>query len=488
MIRIDPTTGSTWKYLEVLKKFLVIPNIDLNSSSQKILNKDMSSSSDDNCDYHKYKPLPFVDDKDAVDQYKRKSLFALLQNAKRRMAKTHLCTHMDMKFRQSYHIEDNDEFFIRYISDKKPKHLLERTMYNTPVMVDVDLNIPVEEYKDGQKLYTHDEINTLAKIFMKVIRKYSSDVDVSCYVLEKPGYIKDDKYKNGYHLHFPHVWLSKSDFGRVHDEVQKQTDIQLDRAVITGNWFLYGSGKDETSGVYKVTKIIEEHRQTKCYLNTAELVLLLSVRVMSNDAKLISLPHESPPKKKYEKLNNDDELENLVDEIDDEYADETKSWLAIGKAIFNSCVNENYGHEIFQDFSSKSPLKYDYDNVERFWQGFKFNSGKYSLATLYYYKKQSLDDSEDDEKPKERLLRSKLEKVRPKRLLSKGIAITFEQQRLKKEKEEREKLEAKKAAEKAEKKADREWKKERLELITEFALDYVQNFSNDDDNYSDDDD
>ena len=445
-----------------------------------------SDSDDEHC-YHKYKLPPYEDDKDVVDQYKRRSLFALLQNAKRRRAKTHYCTHMDMKWRQSYHIEDDDEFMTRYISDRKPKHLLERTMYNTPVIVDVDLNIPVEEYKDGQKLYTDDEINTLAKIFMKVIRKYSTDVDVSCFVLEKPGYIKDGKYKNGYHLHFPHVWLSKPDFGRVHDEVQKQTDIQLDRAVITGNWFLYGSGKDETSGVYKVTRIIEEHKETKCDLSTAELVLLLSVRVMSNDAKLISLPElPSKPKKEYEKLNDDDELSNLVDEIDEEYADETKSWLAIGKAIFNSCIDEDNGHEIFQNFSSKSILKYDYDNVERFWQGFKCNPSRYSLATLYYYKRLSMDsDSEDDdERPKERLLRSKLEKIRPKRLLSKGIAITFEQQRLKKEKEEKEKLEAKKAAEEAKKKADREWKKERLELITEFALDYAQNFSNDD--YSDD--
>jgi len=148
----------------------------------------------------------------------------------------------------------------------------------TPVLVDVDLKVSEDSVPDvGDHLYTPDHVKSIIDIYKQVFREIIDGVDdnqLTCVLLEKPIYYitsGDTRYvKNGFHLHFPSIFLSKVDQtvhlmprvkalvekGRVFESLGfEDSGSVIDTCVGTVPWLLYGSRKSEDSEPYLLSAV-----------------------------------------------------------------------------------------------------------------------------------------------------------------------------------------------------------------------------------------
>ena len=156
---------------------------------------------------------------------------------------------------------------------EKPQHYL-------PILVDIDLKIKDEDdIEYGEHLYTKDQVSQVIEIYQSVLRNIVEDCrddHLVCVLLEKPMYYIDageSTYaKNGFHLHFPNLFLSKVDqevqlIPRVQETIKKMelfanlgisdSGSVVDKASCTVPWLMYGSRKSEEMDPYKVTKVFD---------------------------------------------------------------------------------------------------------------------------------------------------------------------------------------------------------------------------------------
>ena len=84
-----------------------------------------------------------------------------------------------------------------------------------PVLVDVDIKKIIDS-DDMILLYNANHVSDIVCCFIEVFKEILMDVkeeDLSCFVMERDGYIvtnDSQKYcKNGFHLHFPKVFLTR---------------------------------------------------------------------------------------------------------------------------------------------------------------------------------------------------------------------------------------------------------------------------------------
>ena len=96
--------------------------------------------------------------------------------------------------------------------------IAERVQTYIPVLVDVDIKLKFTEERDLQQIYTIYQLESVVRDYQEVLKTILNDCkpeNLICFVLEKPAYkIKSGEIeyiKNGFHLHFPYTFLSKSD-------------------------------------------------------------------------------------------------------------------------------------------------------------------------------------------------------------------------------------------------------------------------------------
>ena len=117
---------------------------------------------------------------------------------------------------------DVNEFWNHYMKDIKSGTILgiaEKPEQYIPVLGDIDISILANDSIDYEKhLYSEEQCISIIKIFQSMIRKYvskCSDVDLLCVLLEKDIYTKNNNentyMKNGFHIHFPNLFLNKND-------------------------------------------------------------------------------------------------------------------------------------------------------------------------------------------------------------------------------------------------------------------------------------
>ena len=154
---------------------------------------------------------------------------------------------------------------------EKPQHYL-------PVLADIDLKVKETDDLDFEEhLYTKDHVKQIIDVYQSVLRNIvenCTDNNLLCVLLEKPMYYisagETTYVKNGFHLHFPNLFLSKVDqevhlIPRVKDAAQEMrifsdlgfedSGVVIDKACCTVPWLLYGSRKSEDMDPYKATKV-----------------------------------------------------------------------------------------------------------------------------------------------------------------------------------------------------------------------------------------
>jgi hypothetical protein len=146
-----------------------------------------------------------------------------------------------------------------------------------PILADVDLAFPYEEGKTyNSHIYTQSQLMNVVKAYIDIL-KYCVDIKnpdhLVCFVLEKTKpYISGVRVKNGFHLHFPFIYMSYHEQDiQIIPRVMKQLedwnvfkDIGIthsskviDASCTKKHWLMYGSRKDAKLEAYRLTQIID---------------------------------------------------------------------------------------------------------------------------------------------------------------------------------------------------------------------------------------
>jgi len=163
-------------------------------------------------------------------------------------------------------------------------HLAEIVENEGPIRVDVDLSRTIAPNNGGVNLqdpllYTLDQLKRVVQCVQAACKEMLNfwhngsrlpvaDENLTCIVLQKPAYMKEDRLKNGFHLHLPfciadtsviksHI-LPFTNYLLTMDDPQNacfpDTPQPVDLQAASNPWLLYGSSKP-SGQPYKVTHI-----------------------------------------------------------------------------------------------------------------------------------------------------------------------------------------------------------------------------------------
>ena len=316
---------------------------------------------------------------------------------------------------------------------EKPQHYM-------PVLADVDLKVKeTDDIEFAEHLYNHSHVKQLIDVYQSVLRNIvegCTDDHLLCVLLEKPMYYisagTTSYAKNGFHLHFPNLFLSKVDqevhlIPRVKNATQElrifsdlgyeDSSVVIDKACCTVPWLIYGSRKSEDMDPYKVTKvftsdgaeiILEEafknyriydmREKTIDIKGKVELFLprILSIIPYGRSTQEVVQGLVSPLKEKIQeqKVKNKKPLKVSVEEalkisekllpmLADFRAEERNEWITIGWILYNIGDASAQALEQWMDFSARCEEKYDEANCIYEWE--RMSKKDLTLGTLRYF-------------------------------------------------------------------------------------------------------
>jgi P4 family phage/plasmid primase-like protien len=342
-----------------------------------------------------------------------------------------------------------DEFWEKYCDslyeDEKVSYgIAEKLQTYIPVLVDVDIKVPYTEDKDIKRLYTKEQLEDIVRTYQEVIRTIVDDYNPNhaiCISLEKPAYkvvsgSGSEYIKSGFHLHFPYVFLSKTDheahlIPRVKKQLDKtkifqnlgfiKSDEFLDSCYVKNPWLLYGSKKSDTMDAYSISTIYNDERDEisledalkdyKIYdadeneINIKDryhyyLPRILSVvpwhrkitEVKANLPTVIKISNssdDSEKKKKYVAKNLSETLEKAKKYLSIMSVDRSmnySTWMQVGWALYNISNGNENGLALWLEFSSKCGDKFNEAECVSLWD--KMVPKNMTIGTLAHFAKE----------------------------------------------------------------------------------------------------
>lgn len=182
-----------------------------------------------------------------------------------------------------------DDFWEIYCSQLQTNQrqfmcgITERSRDVLPILCDIDIKIGYDEdlHNDGndlQHFYSEHHVKKIVHIYQDILKYILQDYtncDLTCFVLEKTKpYIKGSVIKNGFHLHFPYIFMDKKEIevhltSRVIKRVEEEAvfaDINIehsgeliDKCCTRNPWLLYGSRKDMSLEPFLLSKIYDHN-------------------------------------------------------------------------------------------------------------------------------------------------------------------------------------------------------------------------------------
>ncbi len=356
------------------------------------------------------------------------------------------------------------QFWINYADavskNSGPLYVAESPGKEAPILVDVDLKTKTESVVDA--LYSIDHVKTVVKAYQTVLTKIIADLRpeaLTCVLLEKPAYtqtINGIAYtKNGFHLHFPKLFLD-----RTVQEIYLIPLVKLEIASLFQNigivdcidansvnvhWLMYGSKKPnndpylatrcfvadcvETSIVdglkdYKAANFKNEHiaidetnvmshlpRIMSIYLYGRETDYYYKPKRSVNTPIMESLSNRKIDRTKYAQMTVSEALTeaNLyMPMLSRKRADDRSDWLAVGFCIWNISEGDDEGLSMWLEFSEQSE-KFDEVECIHLWTNMRTN--QYTIGTLKFFAKQdSPEEYEELMNDRRRTLTTKMVK------------------------------------------------------------------------------
>jgi P4 family phage/plasmid primase-like protien len=360
----------------------------------------------------------------------------------------------------------HNEFFNIYCENYKKDDFKvgvgEKPDNYIPILVDIDL-----KGHDQKSLYNKDMVEKTVQVYQEVIKdivKDVSDVDLLCVFLEKDGYTtKDGVYKNGFHLHFPYIFLSEHDhtkflLPRVKTKLvdvykEYKIDDVVDKGYVKAPWLLLGSIKDAAMKSYRVSSLYDsnckqtnidsllnyeifDENQNRIELSKDNIEFnmprILSIKIWGrrydrqvvDDIEVV----RSVQKKKKKKvvrgrvINNQNDMklcEKLLKVLSVNRADNHNEWIYVGFVVYNISNGSSKGLKMWKEFSKKitqthktrgSPGNFNEETCDKEWD--RMLVSDLSIGTLKYIAKK------DNEKLYNNIMKGEMEQH-----LSKSVDI-----------------------------------------------------------------
>ena len=349
-----------------------------------------------------------------------------------------------------------DTYCQRLLTDKN--HIMgvaEKPQHYLPVLVDVDLKVKDDgNIEFGDHLYTPEQTKLVIEIYQSVLRTIvdqCTDDHLLCVLLEKPMYYittgETIHAKNGFHLHFPNLFLSKIDqeiqlIPRVQEAMTDYKVFEnlgylnsadaIDKACCKVPWLMYGSRKSEDMDPYTVTKVfdadayeidLEDAFKSYRLYDLHEKPIKIVGRVIEYLPRILSvIPYgrttsevrqglTSPLKmkiveeriteKKYLQVSVIDTLKisaKLLPLLADFRCEDRNEWLKIGYALNNIGDSSTEALDQWMTFSSRSDEKYEESTCIYEWERM-IKRDVPTIGTLHHFAK--LDNPELYEKFKQ---------------------------------------------------------------------------------------
>ena len=138
--------------------------------------------------------------------------------------------------------------------------IAERThkLINIPLYFDIDL-----KSKEKKKLYTEEQVKQIIQTINQVLPRFYdiNQENFKCALLEKSIYESSGFYKNGFHLHYPCIFVNKDFFIKkvfpiITEEVKKNVSMGLD-CIYFNAWLMYNCSKKPNLEPYLATKFYD---------------------------------------------------------------------------------------------------------------------------------------------------------------------------------------------------------------------------------------
>jgi phage/plasmid-associated DNA primase len=372
-------------------------------------------------------------------------------------------THVSMikpKGKYLFNREVSEKFWDLYcatMNDDKNLGLFgiaESPQHYYPVIADIDIKIAEKDLDMDlrQKLiknngivddhiYDKGHVRQMIEIIQSVLRNIiedCNDVHLTCCLLEKKIYSTEKNgvkyYKNGFHLHFPYVFLSKTDQEnflnpRIIDGIKElevfedlgfeDSSSVFDASLAGKPWLLYGSRK-ETSEPYVLTKIydselneIEIEEAFKYYqlYDIKEQLIDIRGRIREFLPRILSIiPYGRNPcelktgidsvlKQKQLMTNKNVCRDNIKTTVAENLkmseqllpmlaqfrTEEYNEWITIGWVMYNISEGCQEGLDQWIEFSARDETNFDEDECIRQWDN--MTKKDYTIGTLKFYAK-----------------------------------------------------------------------------------------------------
>jgi P4 family phage/plasmid primase-like protien len=334
-----------------------------------------------------------------------------------------------------------DIYSNRLLTDDNPiLGIAEKPQYYLPVLADVDLKIKDDgSIEFGEHLYNNDQALQVIEVYQSVLRNIvdqCTDNHLVCVLLEKPiYYITTGEIvhaKNGFHLHFPNLFLNKADqevhlIPRVQEIIDDLKIFEnlgisnvIDNSCCKVPWLMYQSRKAEDMKPYKVSKVFnsvgtelsleDAFSSYKLYDNNENLIKLkgrvneylpriLSIIPygrMTNEVKqglAIPINEKQKDNKSRSKENNTYADKSVVESLKISAklltmmaqfrSDVYTEWMTIGWVLYNVGNGCSEALEQWLDFSRCSEVKFEESVCIYEWD--RMIKKDLTLGTLHYY-------------------------------------------------------------------------------------------------------
>ena len=326
-----------------------------------------------------------------------------------------------------------------------------------PVLVDLDIKVDKNEIaytkeeldskniliNDNGKLYDIEQVESTITVYQVVLKRIINeckDKDLTCVLLEKKPYevTKGSTVylKNGFHLHFPYIFLDKKaqkDYliPMVKEEMTKRNIFSnltvdsgslVDDGYLNSTWLLYGSSKGENMESYKITRVynsdcepIDLKKAFKSYniYDSKEKIIKIE-NVYDHIPQILSIiPHHREPKnlnknivspfkqsineektKKVITMETSKKIETakkLMKLISSSRSEDHNEWMTVGWALYNLGEGSLECLDLWTEFTLKTEDQTGRgeDRCIYEWSIMKRNEGySYTLGTLHYFASQ----------------------------------------------------------------------------------------------------
>jgi P4 family phage/plasmid primase-like protien len=332
-----------------------------------------------------------------------------------------------------------DEFWNSYctaVEEKQTFGLAEVPQLFIPILIDIDLKFDKDSARqESGKFYTNELVETIIRAYQHVLKELiifeeatDPELYLQCLLLEKEPYkTEDGTWKNGFHVHFPHLFVNRIyQETRIIPAVKKLLESEgtdasiIDSKAIGNTWLLYGSVKNEGMYPYTVsraydsgTKPIEIFNVLKdcvIYDKDEQTILLTDknclyylpriLSIFPNGRKCFEIKKEQTclkeyidyiPKKTYIKTNvsgNYSLVEKLVNLLKPCRAESHDSWMTIGWMLYNVTDGSSKGLDIWVKFSLQTE---DHDEDRCIYEWYRMTNRKsFTIGTLKHFAK--IDD------------------------------------------------------------------------------------------------